>query len=212
MKKNNKDVQFDEVSKDTSKSNKKKNSILICIIILLLVPLIIFLLLPKNSSILDIKEEVVAYLEKNYNDDNFEIIEKVKLNEKICNSTGYSWSVKSNKSGVIFNVYEAELHNYHTGECAKNVIDNYEEKTRDVFYENEKLNSDNKYHYIFYPNDYNSEEELANKIYGLIDKYYLKKKPYAVRLIVKVGDNNVAIMPEEIDSPKDIIDNYLGGN
>jgi len=101
------------------------------------------------------------------------------------------------------------MHNYHTGECAAVIIDNYEDKIPEVFYQNEKLESDNKYHYIFYPADYSNNEELANKIYELINKYYLKKKSYAIRLIIKVGDENVAVMPEDINSPEDIIKNYL---
>ncbi len=193
---------------------KIKKIILICSIILplllILIVVIDYFVHPKNSSRLDTKEEVISYLENIFDDDNFEIIEKEKLNKKICNGTGYSWSVKSNKSGVTFDVYETEFHNNGTGECVDGVNDNYEEKTRDVFYNNEKLESDNKYNYTLYLEDYNSKEELADKIYGLIDKYYLKKRPLALRLIIKIEETNVVVIPEDVNSPKDIVNKYLG--
>ncbi len=195
--------------KEKNKSNNNINIIIISIILIALLSLIIILLPKKSSSEIKNKETIKSYLEETFDSDDFEIISEKKLSEKICNSTGYKWSVKSNKSGVSFEVYEGEAFNRSTGECARIIEDNYEEKTPDVFYENEKLESDNKYHYIFDPNDYKSKEELANKIYNLIDKYYLKNKSYAVRLIIKIEDTNVAVDPDDINSPEDVINKFL---
>lgn len=196
--------------KNKKESDNKKNIILICIFILLVLASITLLSISKSSSKLDSEEEVMAYLKKMFGDDNFEVSNKTKLDEKVCNNVGYSWTVKSNKSGVTFEVYESAFIKYNTQECVTSTTNNYEDKILDIFYENEKIESDNKYNYIFYPNDYNSKEELANKIYGLIDKYYLKKYPYSINLIIKVDGTNVPVMPENINSPEDIINNYLG--
>ena len=50
---------------------------------------------------------------------------------------------------------------------------------------------------------------MANKMYELIDKYYLKKYPYCVIFLVNDENQKVSLEYNKINSAQDIIDNYL---
>ena len=130
-------------------------------------------------------EGVMEYLNEEYPDEKFTIIDKEYLEqvEGNCNEDGYSYTVKSNDTNIEFTVKDIYEETSY-GTCNYGLTDNY------------RLNSMKKYESEFNDSrlfigegeqwmitikvnyeDFNSSTELANVLYNF-KTFYENKKPF----------------------------------
>ena len=195
-----------------------KTERIIYIIIFIVIVLgfgVMFIFTPKTDSNLKNIRDVEEYLERKFENDSFLIGDKktVKISggwDSGCSTTGYSWEVTSIKTGVTFYVSDHIYNNFDGKGCETGISDSYESSVYETLTEKENLQFYNSTDsFVVDIKDFISKQELANKVYQLVDKYNLKYRNYYVHLFVNDGGSVVEINPMIINSPEDVINNYL---
>ena len=135
---------------------------------------------------IDSDDGIKNYLKENFPNEEFTIEDKEKIDiEKL--GTGYSYTIKSNTTGIEFNVKNHREENYF-GSSYYAISCNYFEKAFEKYYseyENENLknkikfryNSDNEIVLDLSVTDFDSLDEIPKQSYNLFD-YINKKTPF----------------------------------
>ena len=166
----------------------------------------------STNSMIKTKEDVESYLSIYFKNDEFEISNKeiIKVNSNVEGKTGYSWTVKSKKTGITFNVYDAVVACVPNIKCSFGVSNNYEEELRNALDKDNNLKRGNYYDsYDIDVKNYNNYEEVSNVIFEIINKYNLKYNNDNINLMIINGDESKIIDYSIINNTQDIIDNYL---
>ena len=200
-----------------NKNNFGKLFILILGVIILLFGLVFFEN-TNNDSKIKSEEDIEKYLNEKYAYESFKIENKKERKVKVtggvgskCNYKGYSWTVKSEKNGVKFEVYdEITIFVINSDICNRGIADNYVDSIYESIKKEYNLkNGEYNHSFIINKSSFNNLEELANYIYGIITKYNLNKEYFD--FVIQLNDKNSSktIELRKIQSKDDLINNYL---
>ena len=129
----------------------------------------------KNKQQLVDEKSVINYLNGVYPNETFEIISKREINitHNNCGDdkvVGNSWLVKSNNTGIKFNVQDS--YNFNSFYCEFGIEDNY---VSSALEQKAKQNTNTKLHFSYkfidiYEKEFSSKSEMIDILYNTINE------------------------------------------
>ena len=166
-----------------------------------------------NKQKLVDEKSVFSYLQKNYPDENFKIVDNQQIDDvsdDACGEgakNGNAWIIKSTDTNIEFTIEDRYQFNSFT--CNYEISDDYLQKARDSFLKEINDYRIQSYYSGYYTiglsierEDFKTSDEMINFVYDIVDKlnkkYPFKYDKYSELIYLSIDNQNDANQPYKL--------------
>lgn len=159
------------------------------------------------------EKSVFSYLQKNYPDEKFEIVDNQQLDDvsdSACGEgakSGNAWIIKSTDTNIEFTIKDRYRFNSFT--CSYEISDDYLQKARDSFLQEINDYRVKSYYSGYYTiglsierEDFKTSDEMINFVYDIVDKlnktYPFKYDKYSELVYLSIDNQNDVNQPYKL--------------